>query len=232
MLDLSRSIGLFDPHKFKGDIHVIGAGATGGRVVEGLVKLGVPGIKLYVYDFDVIEEHNIPNQVFSLSQVGQLKTEALRDNIKEKYGEDINIITEPATKDTYLSGIVFMLPDTFKAREDIFNGIAMKPSVKAMIETRLDARMGIVHTINPCDVNQVDYFKQSFFEDDDKGVEVSACGTAITIAHTVDVVSGVALWEFVKFINNNRIGRRITISLDPILSFDDDISKLYNKLSM
>ena len=71
-IDTRRHIDVFSPDLFgKRRIDVIGAGATGSRVVLALAKLGLDNI--HVWDFDHVEAHNIANQVFGLADIGKLK---------------------------------------------------------------------------------------------------------------------------------------------------------------
>ena len=59
-LDISRHKELFNPYYFNTPVTIIGAGATGSWLALMLAKLGIQDIT--VYDFDVVEEHNVPNQ--------------------------------------------------------------------------------------------------------------------------------------------------------------------------
>lgn len=91
-LDMRRHLDVFDPYKF-GDtpVTVVGCGATGSWLVLQLAKLGISNIT--VYDFDVVEEHNIPNQLFGLYNVGHYKVLALQDYIQQQTGLKINAKT-------------------------------------------------------------------------------------------------------------------------------------------
>ena len=62
-MNLSKSLEYFDPiNDFEGAIHVIGIGAMGSRIVELLVRLGVP--RIHIWDFDTVEDKNITNQLY------------------------------------------------------------------------------------------------------------------------------------------------------------------------
>ena len=89
-LEVMRHLSVFSPHAFGNKrVDVVGAGATGSRIVFSLAKLGVANI--HVWDFDKVEEHNIPNQVFSLSDIGKFKGEALKEIVAAEAGEMQNI---------------------------------------------------------------------------------------------------------------------------------------------
>ena len=76
-MDLNKSREFFDPNKVKGRCHIIGCGSIGSHVAELLARYGVK--KLTLYDFDVVEPHNLVNQNFYHRQIGKEKTEALKE---------------------------------------------------------------------------------------------------------------------------------------------------------
>jgi tRNA A37 threonylcarbamoyladenosine dehydratase len=60
-----RQLDIADPSQFKDKpVTVIGAGGIGAAMVVALAKTGFENIT--VYDFDTVEEHNLPNQLFSM----------------------------------------------------------------------------------------------------------------------------------------------------------------------
>jgi len=75
-----------------------------------------------VWDYDTVEEHNIPNQYFPLNSIGQLKTEALKSIVKEMTGIEIKTRNKPFDKDDLnQSGIVISAVDNMETRMEIFN---------------------------------------------------------------------------------------------------------------
>jgi len=75
-------------------IAVIGIGTLGGFVAHTLSELdGVE--KLILIDFDIVEEKNLINSIYRINDIGQYKTTALYNIIKEQRSEiEIEIITE------------------------------------------------------------------------------------------------------------------------------------------
>ena len=130
-LDLTRHLELIDPHYFEEPITILGAGATGSWLALSLAKLGLTNIT--VYDFDVVESHNIPNQVYSISQIGQPKVNALYDIIYNTTGTKINVKNEKYTNQR-LTGIVFLMVDSMAERKRIWEtSIQLKSKIKLMI---------------------------------------------------------------------------------------------------
>ena len=72
-MNLSKSLEYFDPiNDVTAPVHVIGVGAMGSRVVELLVRLGIP--KIHIWDMDIVEDKNITNQLYFTTQIGMKKT--------------------------------------------------------------------------------------------------------------------------------------------------------------
>jgi tRNA A37 threonylcarbamoyladenosine dehydratase len=60
-----RQLDIADPSQFKNkSVTVIGAGGIGAATVVALAKTGFENIT--VYDFDTVEEHNLPNQLLPM----------------------------------------------------------------------------------------------------------------------------------------------------------------------
>lgn len=210
-MDISRQINIFDPDSFKDDVHVIGCGATGSWVALILSKIGVNNIHLY--DFDTIEEHNIPNQFFSNLQNEEKKCEALKENIAlfscndrkaEELKQNITSHDERITKDSSkMSGYVFLLVDTMSARKEIWeNCIKLNPYTKLMIETRMGTNMGRIYCIDPMKFDSIEEYEKTLYSDEES--DVSACGVSQTIAPTAILVAGYAVWQFLKFVNEGK----------------------------
>lgn len=210
-----RSLDTVNPNEFTGNIHVIGAGMTGSKVVRQLIKLGYTNIT--AYDFDKVEAHNVGNQEYTEKHVGKPKVEALQEWMDEQYGIKIKAKNEKVTAETPLDGIVFLLTDTMSSRREIMEALYMNPKVKMVIETRVDVSMGYVNTINPVETSHMDFYMDSLFDDNEDTEVVSACGTRQVINHTGDIIAGCATWEMIKCLRDSEaLGASHTIAVDPV----------------
>jgi sulfur carrier protein ThiS adenylyltransferase len=63
----------------KATVGIMGLGGLGTVVAGALARIGVG--KLILADFDIVEPSNLNRQQYSISQIGQLKTEALKENL-------------------------------------------------------------------------------------------------------------------------------------------------------
>lgn len=206
-LDIIRHMELFDPHNFNDPVTVIGCGATGSWLALALAKLGLTNIT--VYDFDVIESHNIPNQAYSISQIGQPKVNVLYDIIYNTTGTKINIKNERYTNQR-LTGIVFLMVDSMAERKRIWEtSIKLKSQIKLMIEPRMGLDMGRIYNVNPLDMEQIKRYEETLYSDD--VAEVSACGASMTVITTA---LGIASWcgrSLINWHNKEELDNEILI---------------------
>ncbi|MEK6569249.1 MAG: ThiF family adenylyltransferase, partial [candidate division NC10 bacterium] len=102
-MDLSRQIDLVEPEALEIPVTMIGCGGIGSFSALALAKMGC--VHLTVYDDDRVEEHNIPNQLYRLSDVGQLKVICLAEIIKDFTGTGVDARPE-RVQGQRLQGIV------------------------------------------------------------------------------------------------------------------------------
>jgi hypothetical protein len=177
-------------------VDVIGAGATGSRIVLSLAKLGIANI--HVWDFDIVESHNIANQAFGRADIGKPKVEALQQLVKDQTGLTINIHNEKVDGTQELGDVVFVLTDTMASRKQIWEkGIRFKMRTKLMIETRMGADEGRCYTICPTARAQVKGWESTLYGDE--VAQVSACGSSITVGPTAEYLSGLAVWQLIRW---------------------------------
>jgi len=195
-LDTRRHVELFDADSFTTQIHIIGAGATGSWLTLMLAKLGIKGNLINVYDFDTIEEHNIPNQAYDVDDVGRLKVEALREEVYNKTKANINIHNAKFT-DGRLSGYVFIMTDTMKSRKQIWErSIKMKQSVKLLIEPRMGLDLGRIYNVLPIDTEHIRQYEDTFYTDEE--AETSACGTSQSVITTSTAVASMCVRQLIN----------------------------------
>ena len=208
-VDISRHKELFDPNKFNKVIHVIGAGATGSWLVFSLAKLGLTNI--HVYDFDKVEAHNIANQLFSISDIGEYKVEALKRIIKDTTGTEITIHNKEVKEEAF-SGIVFMMIDTMAGRKAIYeSSVKYKPTVSLLIEPRMGLHMARIYNILPLNNSSLNEYEKTFYTDEE--AEVSACGNSMTVISSALAVTAWCVRQLINFANECEMDEEILIEL-------------------
>ena len=73
--DYQRQLNFYAPSAHH-NVLIIGAGSTGSYLAFGLARMGVKEIT--VVDFDTVENHNLPNQFFSESQLSEKENELFK----------------------------------------------------------------------------------------------------------------------------------------------------------
>jgi len=197
MVDPLRHLDVFKPYGF-GDkrIDVVGCGATGSRIALSLAKLGISNI--HIWDFDSVEEHNIANQAFSIKDIGRAKVEALAEIILEHTGTEVTVHNERVDGTQVLGEIVFLLTDTMASRKEIWEkALRLKIGTRLVIETRMGADSGRIYSINPCRPSHINGWVSTLCDDNE--AEVSACGATISVGPTAEIVSGMAVWQLIRW---------------------------------
>jgi glycerol-3-phosphate dehydrogenase len=206
-LNVSRHYELFDPYKFDTPVTIIGAGATGSFLALSLAKLGITDIT--VYDFDVVEEHNIPNQAFGLDDIGHAKVDALGQLIKNTTGSTINVKNEKFVSQR-VAGIVFLMVDSMEIRKSIWNNsIKMKSAVKLLIEPRMGLDCARVYNVDPMDMTQIKKYEETYYGDD--VAEVSACGASKSVITTAMATASWCVRQLINFVNKEELDNEILI---------------------
>lgn len=199
-MNLNKHLEFFDPTTLNCAVHIIGCGAIGSTIAEMLARLGVA--ELSIYDFDVVSEHNITNQMYRTTDIGKTKCEAISSILKD-INPDIEVHTfeKGWTENTKLSGIVFLAVDNIETRKAIVQTNKYNPYIKAMFDVRMrltDAQ----HFAASWTTENIDrFFKTMDFthEEAQANAPVSACGTSLSVTPTVRMVCSVAVSNFINF---------------------------------
>ena len=139
-----RQLDIIDPAKLSLPIHVVGCGSVGSWTALTMAKVGAT--QLTVWDFDVVEEHNIPNQVYRPSDVGRPKVEALAEIVEAMSGNPVRIRNR-RFDGLVDSGIVILAVDSMDARIDLWRALRDQP-IGWLIDSRMGAEVARVLTVN------------------------------------------------------------------------------------
>jgi hypothetical protein len=198
-MDLTKLEDWFNPIKVTNTISVIGSGALGSWMIEGLVRMGFTNIN--IYDDDVVNPHNISNQNFLESQVGEEKikcmlerAKSINSSVKIK-GHGRYIFNKE--EGNYLSGFVFLCLDNIDTRRMI---VENNQYVRFWTDIRIGLEEGQVYSAKREDRQQLLDTMQWKQDDPDRVVKVSACGRELGILPTVWLVISQALNNFVLYL--------------------------------
>ena len=213
-LSIIRHKSIFDPNDFINQkITIIGAGATGSRVFASLVDLGVTNID--VFDFDIVESHNLANQIYLSKHIGLSKVEALKDYYHIKTGsyppDTMRFFNERVTGWGSIApfSFLYLLTDTMSSRktisQSIFDNIDQTNTGPiAIIETRMGPNYGELYFFDPWIIKDREKWTATLFDDDDYPDVVSSCGTSISVGPTANLIANAAVWQMINMLQNNK----------------------------
>lgn len=136
-----RQLGLVTPHDLDFPITVIGAGGIGSWATLALAKMGCRNIT--VVDFDKVENKNTPSQIYTLTQKGMFKVNALADAVKSLTGIVITPLQgkiQDKLDKIMESKVIICGVDSLEERKSIWDKILS--SYPPQLELYIDARMG------------------------------------------------------------------------------------------
>lgn len=211
-MDLSKSYEFFQPEKNEGRIHIIGCGSVGSTVAENLARSGVT--KFTLWDFDIVEPHNLANQMFRVKDVGKPKVDALLDilcEINPAIRDDVKI-QKAGWKGQQLSGFVFLCVDNIDLRREIVEKHMDNPYIKAMFDFRTRLEDAQHYAADWSDYKmKKDFLASMNFSHDEAKEEtpVSACNITLSVCPTVRIICAYGVANFMNFWNGKPIKKLI-----------------------
>lgn len=199
MIDLNKSLEVFNPEKVTKRVHIIGCGAVGSHVAEIIARLGIT--KIALYDDDVVASHNIANQNFVFNDIGRPKTEVVAERILAINPEcDIQIHGrwEP---EGMMSGTAILCVDSVVPRQKMAEFMLYNPKLVVA-----DFRMGLFSgQFYLATYETAEYYAQTLnFTDEeaDKNVPMSACHFELSVVYSIWSMLGYGFHELVKYWND------------------------------
>lgn len=202
-MDLNKSLEFFDPKKVKGKCNVIGCGSIGSKVAELLARYGIEDI--VIYDFDIVESHNIANQIYTEEDIGKPKTEALASilhKINPKLKRTLRIKGE--YKEQPLTDYVFMCVDSVEVRNQIVKANKLNSMVKAVFDFRTTLYEGQCYFADWKKLRDKESLIESLNFTHEEALEntpVSACGFELSVAPVVNITALMGVANFTNLIN-------------------------------
>lgn len=213
-MDLSKSYEFFQPEKDDARIHIVGCGSVGSTIAENLARCGVT--KITLWDFDVVEPHNIVNQMFTQVHVGKPKVEALKDILMDINPEIVdNIELKPdGWKGKLMSGYIFLCVDSIELRREIVEKHIDSPYVKAVFDFRtlLEGAQHYAADWSNFKMKKDLLNSMQFSHEEAKDeTPVSACGVTLGVATTVRLICALGVNNYINFVKGNGIKKLVII---------------------
>lgn len=201
-INLEKSYTVFQPEKHKDRIHIIGCGSIGATIGEMLARYGITNVVLW--DFDIVESHNIANQIFMFKQIGKPKIEALAD-IMLAINPDIKFEMHPeGWKGEKLDGYVFMCVDSIATRKEIVTKNKLNRNIVSLYDFRTGLYDAQHYAADWSNAKHKENLLASMnFTDDEakKTTPVSACNTTLSVSPTIRIISAFGVSNFANFWN-------------------------------
>ena len=211
-MNLSKSYEFFRPEDCNDRIHIIGCGAIGSTVAENLARLGLTKISLY--DFDVVEDKNIANQMFTTKDLGRPKVEAVADmicRINPDIKQDLRVYPM-GWKNHHLSGYVFLCVDNIDLRREIATSCVGNQFIRGIFDYRMGLTSAQHYAADWKDDNLVRVFLNSMQFSHEEAMQetpVSACNQVLSVAPTVRTIVALGVSNFMNFIKKHKLKKLI-----------------------
>lgn len=178
MVDLKklyrRQWDIVKPSQLSFPIMVIGAGGVGSWVTLALAKMGCQDIA--VVDNDVVEEKNVPSQIYTLEQVGKPKVEALREIVEMFTAVKISVSDRKfpdVSNYELLPEAVIVTVDSLQERRKIWvhffpEGELIPDRLHAYIDVRMGGDLMKIFTINPKQLHLAQKYAKRLFNEEVK----------------------------------------------------------------
>jgi len=141
---------------------LVGTGSVGSFTALALAKMGVKLTK--VYDNDIIEPHNIPNQFFRLKDVKKKKTSAIKELVKDFSGIEIKTGGLVTFNTAFSEEIIISAVDSMNARKIIWEQVKeSKPEF--YIDSRMGGKVFSLFTVNMNAPKEIEVYEKSLVDD-------------------------------------------------------------------
>ena len=158
---------------------IFGCGTVGSNAAVELAKLGVGNFDLY--DFDIVEPHNIPSQRFNIGDLGSNKAEATAAQLMLLMNDPDGRVRYHDTKvegPMMPRGICILAVDSMESRELIYTKcLKFNMAVPLVMDFRMSGNLLQCFAFQPGD----DRYESTLFSDED--AEPAPCGGR-TVSYT------------------------------------------------
>jgi hypothetical protein len=194
-----RQLDLIKPERLAAlKMHIIGAGAIGSSTALLTAKMGCREIT--IWDPDKFEEHNLPNQMCRIQDIGRPKVEAVAEMVMDFEGVEIMPRFERFNGEADPGSLVIMAVDSMKARKEIWEMIKKLPILGIM-----DGRMGLtsmsLYTAIFPSKPMIERYEQQLW--DDAAVKELRC-TAKSTIFTANTIASLICMNIVTYLKDKK----------------------------
>jgi molybdopterin/thiamine biosynthesis adenylyltransferase len=210
-MNLNKHLEFIQPTDYTKPIHIIGVGAIGSRVAEVLTRLGFDN--LHIYDFDIVEDGNITNQLYTYPDLGKKKTQALEEHLKT-INPSLKLTKYERYETQPLNGAVFLCVDSINTRRKIVEANMANGKIDVFLDIRMRLTDGQAYFADWQDIKSAKIFLQSMqFTDAEDQTPVSVCGTTLSVAPVILTLVSSAVMNFMAYIKESETKQVIFLDL-------------------
>lgn len=202
-MNKSKILEFFDATEIKAPIHIVGCGAIGSHIAEQLTRMGCENIHLW--DFDTVEPHNITNQMFIQTDIGDSKIYAVQALMYDINGSNTNTIKlhDKGWTDEVLNGYVFLCVDNIDLRRKIVETNQYNPNCIAFFDFRMrltDAQHYMAVRSDEVSMNKLFASMDFTHEEAKDATPKSACNVELSVIYIVKCITALGVANFVKLV--------------------------------
>src|SRR5580704_17347410 len=162
-MDYIRQRDWFDPATTNAAATIVGCGGIGSFSAFALAKLGVQTLKLV--DFDTVDAHNLPSQLFEPDQLGEPKVTARAANIGAATGVHPIGVNAPLQDGIPRLPVVVAALDSMAARAELWKQLRYKLDVKLFLDGRLGGEHVVLYWVDPSNPADVAGYEATLHSD-------------------------------------------------------------------
>lgn len=183
-MDYTRQRDWFDPDRTNASVTIVGCGGIGSFTALALAKLGVQ--RLTLVDYDVVEEHNIPNQLFGHGDLGLTKVRSLADISDVLGGEAKWDCRDHRLQDGVpLSDVVISALDSMHARKDLWELVKGKPQCRLFLDARLAGQAIVLYAVRPMNPDDQAGYEATLYSDKEAADDPCTARAVIDVGFAV-----------------------------------------------
>lgn len=197
-----RQLDLVKPTDLEFPILVIGAGGIGSWTTFALTKMGCTNIT--VVDFDTVETHNLPSQLYKTTQIGLYKVNALKDNLVEYTDIEITPVVgkiQDVKKDLGEFQVIIVAVDSLKERKAIWETFK-DDKWDMFIDARMGGELFRVITLSPAFPEGIEKYVKNL--NSKKKPHIENC-SARAVVYNVFLIGGTIAATVKKFAKEENI---------------------------
>jgi hypothetical protein len=216
-----RHAGWFGPEDAQ-TLNIVGVGATGSHIGLIAAKMGFHNFR--VWDADIVEDHNLPNQIYDVEHVGKPKVEAFK-SVLQRFNPSINVETHnyffDSSHKSFLDGPLVLTVDTMSARKEAVSTFKLNWKVNKVFETRLGFDFGELNIVDNMDVLETDAWSECLL--DDKDLPEGPCNLRICTT-LVSMVASYTVHCICAMLNSKRSDNEWSYSKKTLFNLDPKIT--------